>query len=327
MNSFENQWIEIFHTGEQTDSSGNIRKWTTPDLEKIVRNYNAKKHEAPVVIGHPKDNAPAFGWVAALRTDGKSLFAKFKQLVPEFIDAVKKGLYKKRSISIYPDLTLRHVGFLGAVPPAVKGLADIKFMEKDSITITWLPALNESWTGKDRFHTLCRQSAKTDTHGKESNFMTERKTNAENSCFIPGSAKDKEINRLKEQLEKEQQKNRIAKFREFVNLLHSEGKIVSDFQNTAIDLMEAMYEAGEVNFSEGKANALDKFKEYLKNQPKMIDFEEKARGDMVNLSTASEQLNILAIEKARDAKITFSEALSIIQSEYPELAQKTAQEL
>ena len=28
---------------------------------------------------------------------------------------------------------LRHIGFLGAVPPAVKGLADIKFNEDNSV--------------------------------------------------------------------------------------------------------------------------------------------------------------------------------------------------
>ena len=56
---------------------------------------NKKSHEAPVVIGHPKDNAPAFGWVEELKTDGKLLYAKFKQLVPEFIEAVKKGYVQK----------------------------------------------------------------------------------------------------------------------------------------------------------------------------------------------------------------------------------------
>ena len=135
MNFFENQWIEIFRVGEQSDSQGNTRKWTVSDLEKIVKNYDAKKHEVPLVVGHPKENAPAFGWVESLKTDGEFLFAKFRQLVPEFVEAVKKGLYKKRSISLYPDLTLRHIGFLGAVPPAVKGLADIKFNESNSITI------------------------------------------------------------------------------------------------------------------------------------------------------------------------------------------------
>jgi len=48
--------------------------------------------------------------------------------VSEFEDMVKQGLFKKRSIRLAPDGTrLLHVGFLGAVPPAVEGLADINF--------------------------------------------------------------------------------------------------------------------------------------------------------------------------------------------------------
>jgi len=47
---------------------------------------------------------------------------------------LKKKMFKKRSISLYPDLKLRHVGFLGAVPPAVKGLPDFAFSEESEIT-------------------------------------------------------------------------------------------------------------------------------------------------------------------------------------------------
>ncbi len=123
--------IEIFKTGTHTDSNGNTRTWTEKDLDAIIAQYNPQEHEAPVVIGHPKDNAPAFGWVEGLQRKGSVLYAKLKDLVPEFVDMVKKGMYKKRSISLYPDMTLRHVGFLGAVPPSVKGLADIKFAKQD----------------------------------------------------------------------------------------------------------------------------------------------------------------------------------------------------
>ncbi len=135
---FEEQWVEVFRAGKQTDSAGNTQLWTADDLNKIVLKYNNQTvHEAPVVLGHPVDNAPAFGWVDKLKTDGTILYAKFKQLVPEFIEAVKQGLYKKRSISLYRDLTLRHIGFLGAMPPAVKGLANIKFEEGEDTTIEY----------------------------------------------------------------------------------------------------------------------------------------------------------------------------------------------
>jgi hypothetical protein len=129
-------WIQIFKTGKHTDSKGDTRNWKESDLDAIVAKYNPAAHQAPVVIGHPKDNDPAFGWVEEVKRDGQVLMARLGDLVPEFVEAVKKGLYKKRSVSLYPDLSLRHVGFLGAMPPAVKGLADFKFSaEPQAVTI------------------------------------------------------------------------------------------------------------------------------------------------------------------------------------------------
>jgi len=135
-NGFD-EWISIFKGGKQTDSNGH-----THDGDDIIKKalslFDIGNHEPPLVIGHPNDNSPAFGWVYDLRSeviDGtKVLMAKFKQIVPEFAAMVKSGLYKKRSAAFYPDGRLRHVGFLGATPPAVKGLADIKF-EADTKSI------------------------------------------------------------------------------------------------------------------------------------------------------------------------------------------------
>ncbi len=309
MNFFENQWVEVFRAGEQTDSAGNKRAWSPSDLEKIVKNYNAKNHEAPVVVGHPKDNAPAFGWVEELKTDGKTLFAKFKQLIPEFIDAVKRGLYKKRSISLYPDFTLRHIGFLGAVPPAIKGLADIKFSENDSITIEFDSQSNTGKTGD-------RSKNSFSTQNRESKLMTTRKTDRES-----------EISTLKAQLKKEQRKNRLAEFKEFVNRLHSDGRVVSELQNDIIELMEVMHDAGEYDFSEGRSTALGKFRDYLEKQPPIVHFGEVAQEERVRQSLATEQLNILTEERAKIDKISYSEALSLVQAENPDLAEKAAQEI
>jgi hypothetical protein len=120
-------WIEIFKAGKHTDSKGRTRVWTKEDLDKAASSYNPAEHEAPAVIGHPKNNGPAFGWVEQLKRVGDSLMAKLRQVQPEFSEMVKSGLYKKRSASFYPDGSLRHIGFLGAQPPAIKGLKDIEF--------------------------------------------------------------------------------------------------------------------------------------------------------------------------------------------------------
>lgn len=123
------EWIPVFKTGRHTDAAGNERDWSEKDLDAIAAKYNPAEHEAPVVIGHPKDSAPAWGWVEGLKRQGEILYAKLKNLVPEFVDMVRQGLFKKRSMSLYPDLSLRHVGFLGAMPPAVKGLPDVNFAQ------------------------------------------------------------------------------------------------------------------------------------------------------------------------------------------------------
>lgn len=123
-------WIPIFRGGEQVDSEGRVHDGDAL-IDKALANFNAARHEPPVCIGHPKDDAPAYGWVKELKKGadkmGNLLLAKFGQLEPTFAALVKDGRFKKRSAAFYPDGTLRHVAFLGAMPPAVKGLSDVAF--------------------------------------------------------------------------------------------------------------------------------------------------------------------------------------------------------
>jgi hypothetical protein len=112
---------------------------TIEDLDRVVGAYNPSFHEAPVTVGHPKDNAPAFAWVEAVKREGDTLLYREKDADPQFCDARSKGRFKKRSASFYADgagkmLGLRHVGWLGALPPEVKGLADVKFDEQKQFT-------------------------------------------------------------------------------------------------------------------------------------------------------------------------------------------------
>ena len=146
----EGKWIAVFKTGRHTDSAGNTKDWTGDDLDKIVAKYNPAEHEAPVVIGHPKTDDPAYGWVDALRREGELLYAKFKKLVPEFVDMVKRGLFSKRSIALYPDATLKHIGFLGAAAPAVKGLPNVKFERDEEAAIIEFAATDEEKEAQEK---------------------------------------------------------------------------------------------------------------------------------------------------------------------------------
>ncbi|ETA82665.1 hypothetical protein [Eikenella corrodens] len=129
--------FEIFRSGERISADGSRWNITDADVQRAAEVYDPKLHEAPIVIGHPAMNAPAYGWVPKLAADGGSLTAEFAQMDDGFAEAVRAGRYKKVSASFWPpghpnnpvpdSYYLRHVGFLGAHAPAVKGLRAIEF--------------------------------------------------------------------------------------------------------------------------------------------------------------------------------------------------------
>lgn len=114
---------------------------TEADLIACANAYDPAKHEAPLVVGHPKHDHPAYGWVQALNADKNGLNAAPAQVDLQFAEQVEKGRYKKISAAFFaPDAPnnpvpgvyyLRHVGFLGALPPAVKGLREVAFAEAE----------------------------------------------------------------------------------------------------------------------------------------------------------------------------------------------------
>jgi len=131
--------IHIFRAGSHTAMQGQTISFGEADLAASAAAYDPAKHEAPIVVGHPAADAPAYGWVQSLAVDGGDLTAMPRQVDPAFAEAVKVGRYKKVSASFYPPDSphnpvpgvyyLRHVGFLGAQPPAVKGLAPVQFAD------------------------------------------------------------------------------------------------------------------------------------------------------------------------------------------------------
>lgn len=132
-----NGLIEIFRAGRHTDMHGRSIEFTADDLKVIAEGYDPELSPAPIVVGHPKTDDPAYGWHTRLVADGNSLFAEEDQVDEAFNDLRKAGRFKNRSASFYlPDapnnptpgrLYLKHVGHLGAAAPAVKGLKPLNF--------------------------------------------------------------------------------------------------------------------------------------------------------------------------------------------------------
>lgn len=129
--------VEIFAPGRRLSTSGQVYNITAADVLACAAAYDPAHHKAPHVIGHPKSDDPAYGWVDALVVNaaGKLCISKSSQVQPAFAELVTGGAYPKRSAAFYaPDDArnptpgtwhLRHVGWLGAAPPAIKGLADL----------------------------------------------------------------------------------------------------------------------------------------------------------------------------------------------------------
>ena len=131
--------LEIFKPGTFTAMDGRRISFSEADLAATVAAYNPDVHEAPLVIGHPKSDAPAYGHVKSLSLPAGIMLAEPTQVDAEFALLANTGKFKHLSASFYePDAPnnpvpgvyyLRHVGFLGAQPPAVKGLKSASFAD------------------------------------------------------------------------------------------------------------------------------------------------------------------------------------------------------
>lgn len=121
--------------------NGVTMSFSDADLAATAAAYNPALHEAPLVCGHPAHDDPAHGWAQGLQFNDGALEAIPTQVNPAFAEMVASGAFKKISASFYaPDAPsnpvpgvyyLRHIGFLGAAAPAVKGMRNPSFADTE----------------------------------------------------------------------------------------------------------------------------------------------------------------------------------------------------
>lgn len=132
--------VEVFRPGTFKAMNGQEYAFSEADVAGMVANYDSKSAPAPVVVGHPKHDDPAFGWADSFEiNEAGTLVADLTDLAPEFVSAVEEGRYRKVSMKFFaPDASNnpkpgtyypRHIGFLGGAAPAVSGLATVQFAE------------------------------------------------------------------------------------------------------------------------------------------------------------------------------------------------------
>lgn len=347
---FGSQWMEVFRAGDYGDKGS----YTPADLDNIVAKYNPDFHEAPAVIGHPDTNAPAYGWVAGLKHDGNgTLLAKLKEVNPQFEEMVKSGAFKKRSASFYrkPDgLELRHIGFLGAQPPDVKGLAAIKF-EEGSVATPEIEFKEREMAEQKTvaqeiqsfFEGLFRKSAPTHSFSEADLQPLLEK------AIAPFQAKVTELEGklTKQATDFAEREKKIAagelstSVADAVNKLRSAGKWVPAFEKMGLKLVfaELAKASDTIEFDEGdakqKVTPLAALVNFLEKLPKIVPGGVKVDGNVLAFSEArrpgnagpmpaqsanSGQLHQLTVEfMEKNPKLDYGQALSQVAAKHPEL--------
>lgn len=127
-------WVEAFRTGPVVDMAGNTHDFSESDLNDLNEGIHGQLeagYQPPLVKGHPKLDDPRVASIVDSKVEDSVLKVKLDDVNPDFAEEVKKGGFKYLSAAIYSNLKkgLRHLGALGAVGPAMKGMAPLCFGE------------------------------------------------------------------------------------------------------------------------------------------------------------------------------------------------------
>lgn len=350
-------WVEVFKGGPQTDSSGKTMDGDTI-IEKALATFDPKTHEPPVVVGHPKTDAPAFGWVAALRKAVRNgvavLEARFKDVVPEFAALVKAGMYKKRSIAIDRDGRLRHVGFLGAAAPAVKGLADLKFGDAGEITTFESAADAAAGTEKEKpmkvkefmealkFWKAFQADPDTDLSdllpdrpGKPAGTFTEAEVSARVAEAEKAAAEKAKKEAAAEFAEQQQAAVRAAAKKtisDWCEKMVEDGRITPALVKTGLPTFMEGLDLTPATFAEGdgEKTPLAFFMEFMEGLGPVVPLGEAAGRDeeIPSVGKAGAKLEALTARKMeKKPDLTYGAAFSEVQREHPDLAKEYAAEI
>jgi hypothetical protein len=311
--------LAFFRPGRHTAVDGREIEFTPAQLAEAASVYDASAHEAPFVIGHPQLTAPAYGWAAGLKFENGTLYAEPKQVNADFAAMVNNGAFKKVSASWYlPDspgnpkpgkLYLRHIGFLGAAPPALKGLPDASFAADDqSVTVEFAAAshkprrllvdvlrrIRNAITDADLATLdateieapafaapaaagITTETDMSDTNKQAADFAEREaalKTQAAEVAARDQALKDRET-----AIAKAEADARKAQLAEFAEGLAKKGQILPRHKAPLVEVLCSLGNT-PISFAEGSTTVskapADVLKEFLGSLPAQIDFAEKS---------------------------------------------------
>jgi hypothetical protein len=234
------KWCQIFRAGKHKGYD-----YTTDHLDRMVANFDPATRRVPIVVGHPKNEDPAFGWVSKLRRSDDVLEAQFSQVEPTFAQWVDEGRYDGRSIKVRGlksgDPSLVHVGWLGAVPPFVEGLAPFQFSHDD-------PAEDSDDVAVFTFDKQQGDPKMTEINGPK--FTQDDIDKAVAKAIAAVRAEDEaKFSALTVELDQERTARLVGDMRANVAKLVNDGKVPPAMADGLAEFMASLDDTDEVEFS------------------------------------------------------------------------------
>lgn len=313
--------IEIFKAGTRVTEAGEPITFSAADLAAVAAGYQPQVREAPLVVGHPSTDGPAYGWVAKLQAEGDALYMDSKDVEPAFAEMVRNRRFPNRSVAfLRPDEPgnptpgqwyLRHVGFLGAKAPALQGLKPITFSSGERVVVFAEEAISPT-------------TVPTGTQDQELS-MTEPEIaamKAENERLQrEARVKEQEAQTLQEQLvqfAEAQRNSQHAANVQFAEAQVQAGHVVPAERDRLVAVLDGLGQIKPVQFAEGgKTEELDLgayVRGLVERAKPLVAFGEHAPGGAGAQAGAKgqrmtdEQATAHARSYATQHKVTFAEA-------------------
>lgn len=329
--------VDIFAVGKWNGDAYNRK-----DLRDMVESFYRLNMKVPLKLGHSEmqrwfgqdDGAPALGWIDNLYEDNGKLFADFTGVPDVIAEMMQKDLYRGKSAEIYWDFTssdgkvyprvLRAVALLGADPPAVNTLGDLKevLMSDATRSVTYSDgeAKYKYYTGITQGGTNVDKEKELESKVEELTATVKKLT--EDLAGAKKTADDSEARAIKAEAEIAgvREDSTVKEFEAKLDGFIKEGKVLP-VEKVGIVATYRDLGNGIRKNSEGKDySPRENLVKSLEARPKIVSFAEqgKTTHDDGEESPAS-KLNKLAMEIANEKKITYSEAVQKVKESHPDL--------
>lgn len=319
--------IEIFRAGRHTDDMGRVHEFSEADLDGMAASYNPQLREAPLCVGHPQDNLPAYGWVKSVGRNAQGVLTICTHSVePQFAQLVAARRFPKRSASFYPPNSpnnptpgkwyLRHVAFLGAQPPAIAGLKDIQFCAGDSDAVCFSePTTKEPTMTEEEIKALQAQ------------LKAEQEARA--GAEAAAAQARQEAQAAQQQAASFAEKARAERQAGFVSFAQAQvqgGQLLPKDQAMLVATLDLLADAQPVEFSEGgtttKVSPVQWLQDLVATGPKVVSFGEFAASARASVQPghargkSDAEVDAAAQAYATANKVDYAEALKAVTASF-----------